>query len=220
MTGINRKKRLLLIIGFFIFFILPLTVNPIASMPTCAYGSFDAWLSIDGYNWMNTTVKNLSLECGQPFYVKTVLRSNTEDIWLAIYLFEPGVTTSADESFIVLEGPCQLNNYADLGKTKANESIQMIWKMQVKNDPIWSGGKTPLSISGFFQKYQNGKWITEDITFSIANIHLQQTSWNEYSQFDLINMDSKPLDSKGFFFFSIPLILFLLLSWQLKKRRS
>lgn len=206
--------------GFFIFFILPLSVDPIASIPTCSYGSFDAWISIDGLNWMNTTVKNLSLECGQPFYVKTLLRPTTEDSWLAVYLFEPGVKRSSDESFIVLEGPCQLNNYVDLGKIKANESIQMIWKMQVKNDPMWSGGTTPLSITGFFQKYQNGKWITEDITFSIANIHLQQTTWNEYSQFDIITPDCSHLEGKGFTFFSIPLILVLFMGLYLKKRRE
>lgn len=190
----------------------------VSSTPSCSFGEFDAWISVDGTNWMNTTVKNLLLECGQPFLVKAQIRPTIDDIWVAVHLFEPGTGTKNDESFLVLDGPCKLNSYADLGRTQKNETIIIIWELQVKDHPSWVGGSTPLSITVFFQKQQQDTWLTEDITFSVANIHLQETIWNDTTSIDTSELD--PIQSKSqeykFLFIPVILIFVLFISWKKK----
>ncbi len=70
-----------------------------------------------------------------------------DDIWLALYLFEPGTTSYNQESFTVIDGPCSLNDGVDLGKTYAFENKTVIWKMKVKDNPVWKNGITPLSLT-------------------------------------------------------------------------
>ena len=184
----------------------------------CPFGEIDAWISIDGKNWLNTTVSELSLHCGQIFFVKAKITSSMDDIWLAFYLFEPGTTNTNQESFTVIDGPCQLNDGVDLGKTHALEDKIVIWKMNVKDDPVWKGGITPLSITGFFQKQTDDEWITEDISFSIAAINILENETND----DSVTLNSEQHQSS---FLSsnliiIPLITLCLIAISLIKRKK
>ena len=184
----------------------------------CTFGEIDAWINIDGKNWLNTTVSELSLHCGQIFFVKTKITSSMDDIWLALYLFEPGTTNTNHESFIIINGPCQLNDGIDLGKTHALEDKIVVWKMKVKDDPSWKGGITPLSITGFFQKQTDDEWITEDISFSIAAINILENETND----DSVTLNSEQHQSS---FLSsnliiIPLITLCLIAISLIKRKK
>lgn len=185
-----------------------LSMNGVQSVPSCSYGSFEAWISLDGSSWMNTTLSNLTLQCGQPFYVKTMMKSWEDDVYLALYVFEPGASTRYEESFIVKNGPCELNDGIDLGKTKRNETRILIWELQVKDDPIWVDGYTPLSVTSFFQKKQNNGWLTEEISFSIANIQLLNEKWVETSQQMIIQNDDITSPSKSIIF---PALLFAIM---------
>jgi hypothetical protein len=150
--------------------------------PTCEYGEFDVWMSLNNESWMNTTVTNISLQCGQPFFVKAKMKPSQDHIWLAMYLFEPGTSTVEQQSFTVLDGPCGMNEGCDLGEVMSEENKTVWWKLKVKDDPSWVGGFTPLSITGFFQKKVYESWDTKDISFSIARIYLNESTWIEPSQ--------------------------------------
>lgn len=173
----------------------------------CTFGEIDAWISINAENWLNTTVSELSLSCGQSFFVKAKMSPSIDDIWLALYLFEPGTTSYNQESFTVIDGPCSLNDGVDLGRTYAFENKTVIWKMKVKDDPVWKSGITPLSLTGFFQKQKDDEWITEDISFSIAAIHILKNETITITS----SLDSEP-HNKRFISSNLIILPFILLA--------
>lgn len=180
---IFEKKRIIqpmLIIVILLGLFIPLTC--VNATPECSYGFFDVWFSLDGESWLNTTVTNISLNCGEPFFIKASMRPTAEHIWLALYLFEPGTSSLNQSSFKRIDGPCEVNNGCDLGKARVNETKIVTWKLKVKDHPAWIGGFTPLSITAFFQKKINNSWQTEEISFSIARIFLNETSWSSTVQ--------------------------------------
>lgn len=173
-----RTKRKIIAIFIFLNCILLLLLPYVSGIPECEYGVFDVWMSLDGNHWMNTTLTNISCNRGQLFYIKAMMKSTKEDVWGALYLFEPGATSNEKQSFIVLEGPCNLNEGCDLGQLTVNESKTVCWTLKVRNQPEWIGGFTPVSISCFFQKKIKESWDTEEISFSIASIYLNETEWS------------------------------------------
>jgi hypothetical protein len=179
---IERKRRIQLVLIFAIISSLVFTMTSVNASPECSYGLFDAWFSLDGKSWLNTTVTNISLECGQPFFVKAMMKPIQNNIWLSLYLFEPGTSSMNESSFNLINGPCEINNGCDLGEAMINETKEVIWELKVKDNPIWAGGSTPLSITCFFQKKIQGNWQTEDISFSIARIFLDENSWSGYEK--------------------------------------
>ncbi len=211
---VTRFIPLIIIFNMFLVFFPSIT-----AIPECPYGVFDAWISIDGHNWFNSTVKNISLSCGQPFYVKTMMKSKLDDIWLALFLFEPGTVNYGGESFEVIEGPCSLNDGCDLGKVSADEIINTTWKLQVYSEPKWVGGTTPLSITGFFQKMVDGTWITEDISFSIAQIYIDNNDWSD--GFHSMVKSEYGLFEKNIFYFILPIgCLFVFFTGIFYKRKN
>lgn len=181
---IQTTKRKLCSIFLIIIFFLPMVPSIAAyEMPSCSFGSFDAWLSLDGKTWMNTTVTNISFQRGQPFFIKAMIQSNQDHVWLALYLFEPGTSSAKQSSFKIINGPCQVNDGFDLGECMANATKTVMWKARVKNDTKWINGFTPLSITAFFQKKNGGRWKTEDISFSLAQIYIEESLWID-SQFE------------------------------------
>jgi hypothetical protein len=204
----NLKRKL------FTFFIVsccfPLIIfdECVQATPQCSYGFLDAWISTDGVSWMNTTVTNMSLECGQIFFIKAVMKSSQHNIWMALYLSEPGTDDYANQSFIVLKGPCDINEGYDVGQVEINETKVVTWKLQVKDTPSWVGGYTPLSITGFFQKQQQDSWITEDISFSIARIHLNDSMWKESMQ---VSFHSEPSETNEDTYYHVLILLCILI---------
>lgn len=176
------KQKLFVFCVFIICSTMYFSDGTIAATPSCPYGTFDVWMSLDNESWMNTTVTNISLQCGQPFFVKAMMKPSQDYMWLALYLFEPGTSTVEQKSFTVVDGPCGINDGCDLGEVMADETKTVWWKLKVKDDPSWVGGFTPLSITGFFQKKVFGSWETEDISFSIARIYLNESTWIEPPQ--------------------------------------
>ena len=210
--------KLILLISIMSLNVFTQPISIQAQPSQCTFGEIDAWISINGKNWLNTTISELSLSCGQSFFVKAKMSPSVDDIWLALYLFEPGTTSTNQESFAVIDGPCQLNDGVDLGKTYAFENKTVIWKMKVKDDPVWKNGITPLSLTGFFQKQKDDEWITEDISFSIAAIHILE---NETIS-DTSSLDSEPHNLR---FISsnliiLPIILLVLLGLGFIKQKK
>lgn len=179
-----------------------------SAIPECCYGAFDVWMSLDGQTWLNTTVKNILLCCGQPFYVKAMMKPYIDDVWLALFLFEPGTIKAGGESFSVVEGPCELNQGCDLGQVSSGEIKNITWKLQVKKDPFWVEGFTPLSLTSFFQKNINGSWKTEDISFSIARIYIVDSLWIE-DNVTKINNDGSQINSK-IYSWILPIVFFFI----------
>lgn len=211
MKKFHIKKHMIRYMSLLIFFNVMIVFFPCGtSIPECPYGVFDVWMSLDGQTWLNTTVNDISLFCGQPFYIKAMMKPTIDDIWLALFLFEPGTMKNGGESFKVLEGPCELNDGCDLGKVSADEIKYVTWKLQVNNDPLWIGGLTPLSITGFFQKKVNGSWVTKDISFSIGYIYINESCWSDDFESTVMN-DCRSFDNTiyvliipaGFLFFFI-----------------
>lgn len=218
MIGWKKKTRKLIVL--YLILLLFFIHNPIfvQATPTCAFGSFDAWMSLDGKSFMNTTVDNISLSCGQPFFVKVQVKPNQDHIWIALYLFEPGTRSEEKTSFEVISGPCELNAVFDLGECNENEENTFIWKLKVKDDPCWVGGFTPLSINACFQKKDYSDWMTDDISFSIALIHLNEHVYSEpihslacrdsFSAEDNVQLSS--ISSLFIFLFFILLVIIIL----------
>ena len=219
MKKYHTKHHLIRYTYLFIFFYVIIILFPnCTAIPECPYGTFDVWMSLDGEIWLNTTVNNISLSCGQPFYLKVMMKPSIDDIWLALFLFEPGTLKNGGESFEVVDGPCELNDGFDLGQVFADEIKYVTWKLQVKNDPLWIGGITPLSITGFFQKKINGSWETEEISFSIAYIFLDESSWIDDSESQIIN-DYCSIDNKIYSLIIPAGCFFLFLTGIFTKRR-
>jgi hypothetical protein len=186
----NRFFPLISLIMLLIFFCSIQFPLSNAQSVSCEFGEMDAWISRDNETWLNTTLSNLSLKSGQIFFVKVHMQSYLNDTWLALYLFEPGTTTFSEETFTVLKGPCVLNDGFDLGKTTAFEEKIVIWKLKVKENPVWMNGTTPLSITGFFQQQKQDQWETRDISFSIALIHILDNETNS-TDLSMIKQDNE-----------------------------
>lgn len=209
MRKCHLKRHMIQYMSLFIFFNVMIVLFPhCSSIPECSYGVFDVWMSLDGKIWLNTTVNNISLSCRQPFYVKAMMKPNIDDIWLALFLFEPGTMKNGGESFTVIEGPCELNDGCDLGKASTEEIKYVTWKLQVNDNPKWIGGITPLSITAFFQKKINGSWDTKEMSFSIAQIFLDETCWTDECTSKVKN-DFRSIDNK-IYVLVIPTGFFLL----------
>ncbi len=218
MKKINNTQTLIICFILIVLFLFMNSSSVVCSMPMCRYGSLDAWVSLDAETWMNTTIDNISLQKGQPFFIKTTMRTNQDHIWLALYLFEPGTSSKNQVSFKVIKGPCKINAGCDLGKNFKNETQTVVWKIQVKKDPQWVNGLTPLSITGFFQKKNQGKWDTKEISFSLARIYIEDTFWTTSEVQCKTNHSSvfsiESLFTNIIFLVSFPIVIFLI--WKKK----
>lgn len=193
-------------------------VSNAQSVP-CEFGEMDAWISMDNETWLNTTLSNLSLKSGQIFFVKVHMQSYLNDTWLALYLFEPGTSMFSEETFTVLKGPCALNDGLDLGKTNAFEEKIVIWKLKVKENPVWMNGTTPLSINGFFQQQKQDQWETRDISFSIALIHILDNEANS-TDLSMIKQDSEKTSSSPVnLLIALPIICGSLLMYEIYRKK-
>lgn len=180
--------------------------------PSCEYGVFDAWFSNDGVTWRNTTIDYTVLKKGEPFYVKTVIVTKKDDLWVSVKFSETGETCAKDSSFEVVEGPSAMYEAFDLGKiSQGNSSFTYIWKFRVKPDTNWVNGNAPLNVMAQFDERVNNEWESEVISFTVANIFILDELWDDQGnkETDAAGEDNSEKDLPGFEFLSVVVLLFI-----------
>jgi hypothetical protein len=199
-------KFLLIIILFSLLFISS-NIAYSYSTPQCNYGVFDCWFSLDGINWTNTTVDYVELQLGQPFYLKTFLKTLQDNITVDFYLTETGEYNANGSTFNVISGPGQMFEIVTLGVVKEEDYIwEDIWKLCVKNDTDWVNGNAPLNVYAQFGDHtlDYNNWQSDSISFTAVNIYVNNEIWNE----SLYNKASDSYDSS--LLFQISELIFLI----------
>lgn len=178
MKKTRNSFQLIICILLIYFFISPYTnVQSIQKTPSCSYGTFDAWFSKDGRTWYNTTIDDVILSRGEAFFVKTQVTALKEPVWIALLFFEPGVSSTSTATFELVEDAYEKKMMVDLGQFSLYESREDVWKFRVKPNASWVNATTPLNIGAFFDVKYNNTWLEEDITFTIANMYIEDTLW-------------------------------------------
>ncbi len=181
MSYMGKMKTIVFI--FVIIQALLISFLPATNAGECDYGTLYAWYSEDGSSWENATVHDAKLKRGEPFYIKTMISTKINSVWIAMKLSETGENSADESSFEVLDGPCDMYEMIDLGEIpEKNTSLTYTWKMRVKPDTNWAGGNAPLNIGVFFDKKVNDDWYSDDISFTAVNVYILDELWEGYTE--------------------------------------
>jgi hypothetical protein len=162
------------LIGFYIFLLILLFISlfPLVSAyspPECEYGLFDAWFSIDGETWLNSTVEDVVLSRGQPFFIRTIMSTSQDSVRVGFFFTEPGEYNAAGSTFKILDENLSMFDPFLYGTIKKSGDVyEHIWSFQVKNDTDWFQASAPLNVFVQFDALIKGKWISDEISFTIV----------------------------------------------------
>ena len=178
MVSISTKIILSFIILFFLVNETTADIHLNKDSPTCKYGVFDTWFSLDGIKWINTTVDYITLKQGQPFYIKSELYTFLDDTWVSIIFSEVGEPTIENSTFELIKGPTAFYKPFDLGKLSyKNTSLTYIWGFRIKRNTSWINGNAPLNVMAQFDRKNNGEWNREHISYTVVNAFIDGKQW-------------------------------------------
>jgi len=187
--------------------------------PECKYGTFDVWYSKDGVKWQDTTVDYAELKRGEPFYIKATVGTKIDSAWVALRIWETGISSAGKSSFEVIDGPCDMYKSFDLGEIpKKDSSSTYIWKLCVRPGTNWTNGNAPLNIRAQFDRKVNGEWQSDDISFTAVNVYILDELWDGYASGNVSfaggNNRTNSAPGFGISLFMMMLVLFLM--WKRK----
>ena len=197
------------IILFFSLFLSSFSVLAYET-PRCAYGTFDAWFSLDGVHWYNTTLEDIELTRGEPFFVKTVMRTSEPFVRVGMMFTEPGEYTSLDSTFEIINGPTSMFDPFIYGVIEEPyHSFEHIWMFQVKNQTEWVQATAPLNVFVQFDHKEQDAWSSEEISFTVVYPFILDECYTgkQYGEQQNTVDSSKTLPVQGIIFVSISLVL-------------
>jgi sarcinarray family protein len=137
--------------------------------PECLYGTFDAWFSSDGVNWVNTTLEDITLRRGEIFYVKTMMSTTKPVVQVGMMFSEPGEFSANSSTFEIINGTTSMfcpYIYGIIEQPSA--SFEHIWTFQVKKDTTWVQATAPLNVFVQFDCNEQNTWVTDQISFTVV----------------------------------------------------
>ena len=183
-------------IVLFLMILLYLADETIADMhlnedsPRCKYGIFDTWFSLNGSIWINTTVDNIVLKRGQPFYIKLEVFTILDDIWISIMFSEVGESNIENSTYELIDGPDAFYKPFDIGRIlHKNTFLNYTWKFRVKRNTTWINGNAPLDIMVQFDRKIKDEWDYNPISYTVVNAFIDEKQWvdKEYNNDPNIN---------------------------------
>lgn len=145
-------------------------MDDVYETPMCAYGGFDAWFSSDGSSWHQSTVEDIDLKKGEPFFIRTRMITSRPFVRVGLLFTEPGEYNANGSTFDIIEDDISMFEAYLYGIIeKPYSSFERIWRFQVKHDTTWVQASAALNVFVQFDwKDDANKWRSDEISFTIV----------------------------------------------------
>ncbi|MFH1100651.1 MAG: hypothetical protein V1726_01255 [Methanobacteriota archaeon] len=135
------------------------------------FGRCQCWFSKDNITWEEATVSCVSLQRGEPFYVKACLEAKQD---LRVMSLALSGVDSGSSDFIQLRGPGVFSTFYHLWSPRKNDSLTLWWMMRVNPSTGWVNGSSPLNVDVGFTDDAGTHMLPP---FTIVNVYIVDEMW-------------------------------------------
>lgn len=212
----DMNKTMIVVLVWSLFFLsICLYSTSVSSymVPQCGYGTFDAWFSTDGINWSNTTVDDIILLRGEPFFIKTSMCTIEPLVRVGLMFIEPGETDPGGSTYEIIDNEISMfEPYLYGSIEKPFHTIYHIWSFKVKSDTRWVQATAPLNVYVQFDSLDSDFIDSDEISFTLVCPYISEEvyTYDTDHQGEFCDVSSKMIPNDAILFIGIAFFVVLL----------